>query len=74
MIPYIQKEFNPNIVSSLERLSDIAKEQEEYIQSHTAECYRDICIQEINVTENFEYNKVNGAEIIIDLKKFNVLD
>ena len=74
VIPYIRKEFNPNIVSSLERLSDIAKEQEEYIQSHTAECYRDICIQEINVTEDFEYNKVNGAEIIIDLKKFNDLE
>ena len=32
LIPLIQKEFNPNIVSSLNRMSQIAKEENEYLQ------------------------------------------
>lgn len=74
VVPYIQKEFNSNIISSLERLSDIAKEQEEYLQKQIVEYYKEICIEEINVTNDFEYNKINCAEVIIDLKKFNELE
>ena len=74
VIPYIKEEFNPNIVTTLERLSNIIKEQEEYLQKQTEEFYKTVCIQELNVTENYEYNKSNNAEIIIDLRKFNCLD
>ena len=71
VIPYIQKEFNPNITNSLERLSEIAKEEEEYLVNQTASVFKKICIDEINVTDNFEYNKLNNAEIVINLKEFN---
>lgn len=74
VIPYIEKEFNPNIMNTIERLSDIVKEEEEYLQNQTDKFYKDICVQEINLTQDYEYNKLNNAEIIIDLKKFNSLE
>ena len=32
VIPYIKKEFNPNIIDTLSRLSDLVKEEENYVQ------------------------------------------
>ena len=74
VIPYIQKEFNPNIIETINRLSDIVKEEEQYLQNETEKVYRQICIQESNLTNDYSYNKLNNAEIIIDLKKFNQLE
>ena len=62
VLPYIQKEFNPNIVETLERLSSLAKEQEDYLNCQTELIYEKICISE---KEN---------EIILHLKKFNQLE
>lgn len=62
VLPYIQKEFNPNIVETLERLSSLAKEQEDYLNRQTELIYEKICISE---KEN---------EIILHLKKFNQLE
>ena len=67
VIPYIKNEFNPNIVNSLERLSEIMREQEEFIEEEAEKQYKNILINEIKLNEN-EYNI-----IIIDLKKFNCL-
>ena len=39
VLPYIKEEFNPNIVDTLKRLSDIVKEDEEYLEKQT-ECSR----------------------------------
>lgn len=74
VIPFLKKEFNPSIVSSLQRLSDIVEEEEEYFDKYTEKIYKEICINEINVTKNYEYNRNNSAEITIDLKKFNSLE
>ena len=74
VLPYVQKEFNPNIVTALNRLSDIAKEQEEYLETQTIKNYEKICIEEINLSNNYEQNKSNNAEIILDLKMFNTLE
>ena len=74
VFPYIKQEFNPNIVNAIKRLSDIAKEQEEYLERQTATEYGNLLIEEKNVTCNFEYNKLNNAEIVIDLKSFNLLE
>ena len=74
VFPFIEKEFNPNIVETLNRLSDIVKEQEEFLQKQTAELYQELCVEELNVTQDYAYNKLNNAEIIIDLKKFNDLE
>ena len=67
VIPYIKEEFNPNILNSLDRLSEIMIEQEEYIFQETEIQYKNILINEIKSSEN-EYNI-----IVLDLKKFNKL-
>lgn len=61
LIPYLQKEFNPNILETLNRLSDIAKEEEEYFEQVISKKYEELKIGE------------NEKEIILDLNKFNKL-
>ena len=61
LIPYIKREFNQNIIKTINRLADVATEENEYIQK---------------ITEQ-EYNKISKVEsdvIILDLKKFNNLE
>lgn len=65
VIPYIEKEFNPSIIDSLERLSKIMQEQEEYIQQEVEKQYQKVLIEEIKSAEN-EYNS-----IVLNLKLFN---
>ena len=62
LIPYIKKEFNPNIVIALNRLGSIAKEENDYLNCITKEKFGYILIEK---SEN---------EIVLDLKKFNSLD
>lgn len=61
LIPYLQKEFNPNIIETMNRLSEIATEEEFYFA-------------EI-VDKEYETLKLgnNDTEIILDLKAFNEL-
>ncbi len=63
VIPYIQKEFNPNIIKTLDRLSDIVMGENEYIENQIKIIYEKILIEE----------KPN-QEIRIDLKMFNLLE
>ena len=60
LIPCIKKEFNPNIIEVLNRLSKISREENEYFQKITKKTYKEILIQE-----------ENKKQIILDLKKFN---
>ena len=60
VIPYVRKEFNPNIVHTLERLSDLVKEEEDYIEKQVIDIYNNILIEE------------KDKEILLDLKKFNI--
>lgn len=64
LIPYIEKEFNPNIVNTLNRLSKISREETEYIEKIVEDTYKKILIQE---NQNFEHNSIE-----LDLKKFNL--
>ena len=67
LIPLIEKEFNPNIVSSLNRLSELLTEEDEYIDKVIEEKYKEVLIE-----EHLGNNKVDGKEQIeLDLKKFN---
>ena len=70
VIPYIQKELNPNILKTITRLSEIADEEVKYINKQAEKAYIDICIEE-NIFEENVYNKENKSTIILDLKKFN---
>ncbi len=62
LIPYLKKEYNPNIIQTINRLSDLAKDDEEYFSKIVAQEYETLKIGE------------NEKEIILDLKRFNTLE
>ena len=62
IIPYIKKEFNPNIVNTVSRLSDIVQDEEKYFNKIVENEYKKLIIEETN-----EYIKLNR-------KEFNDLD
>ena len=59
VIPYIKQEFNPNIVQTLSRLSDVAIEEIKYISKQTQKIYQQRVIEK------------EDRQIILNLKKFN---
>ena len=74
LIPYLQKEFNPNIIEGINRLSSIATEEEQYLNKVVKIEYKKLLISE-NTKHNNNIEK--GAEkntIILNLKEFNKLD
>ena len=65
VIPYIKKEFNPNIIETMDRLSILVIEQEEYIQNQVKKIYKELLLE-----ENLQKDKEKDY-IVLDLKKFN---
>lgn len=61
IIPYIKREFNQNIINTINRLSQVAAEENEYIQKKTIQEYKDI-------------STIQDKTIVLDLKKFNNLE
>ncbi len=59
VIPYIKEEFNPNIINTLDRLSKLVCEEDEYIYKQVEKVYKDIKIEKEN------------RQIVLDLKLFN---
>lgn len=59
IIPYIKEEFNPNIINTIDRLSELIKEEDEYLDKVVEYKYNELIIKE------------SQNEIVIDLKKFN---
>lgn len=59
LIPYIEEKFNPNIIETLNRLSNIISLENEYFEQITQKTYKELLIQE------------NNNQIVLDLKKFN---
>ena len=62
VLPYIKKEFNPNIVETIVRLSEVATETEAYIQNKATETYNKLIIEK------------KDNKIVLNLKKFNIED
>ena len=60
LIPYIREHFNPNIIESINRLSDLSKQENEYLEKETKKIYNKILISSKN------------DEIILDLNQFNL--
>ncbi len=84
VIPYVQKEFNPNFIKALIRLSELVKEEEEYVQNQVEIVYKEVLIVEKTkkveeykkITNNYNVDDVNICEdnknyIVLNLKKFN---
>lgn len=59
VIPYIKEEFNPNIIKTLTRLSDLVTEEDEFLVKLTKEIYQKILID------------VEKNTIILNLREFN---
>jgi len=62
VLPYIKEEFNPNILKTLNRLSEVAKEEDDYLSRVTESEYNEIVLEE------------SRSQITLDLKKFNNLE
>ena len=62
VLPYIKKEFNSNIIETMNRLSNLATETDEYIQKQAVEIFKELIIEK------------NSKNIVLDLKKFNSKD
>ena len=59
VIPYIKQEFNPNIIQTMDRLSELVKEEDEYLENTVKKIYKELIIEE------------NEKQFVMDLKGFN---
>lgn len=59
VIPYIKSEFNPNIIETMDRLSQVATEESNYIELQVEKIYQKLLIER------------NQNQIILKLKEFN---
>lgn len=59
LIPLIKEEFNPNIIETIDRLSDLSKKENEYLEEMTIKIYQENLIKE------------EKKEIILKLQGFN---
>lgn len=59
VIPYIKQEFNPNIIQTMDRLSELVKEEDEYLEKTVENKYKELIIEE------------NKQQIVMNLKGFN---
>ena len=59
VIPFIKQEFNPNIIQTMDRLSDLVKEEDEYLEKVVETKYKEYVQQE------------SKTQIVMDLKGFN---
>ena len=88
VVPYIKQEFNPNILKTINRLSEVATEENEYLNKITEETFNKIivgahdCAQQNKNNLKQIANTVGVAAhsdphfegITIDLKQFNNLE
>lgn len=62
VIPYIEKELNPNIIETIDRLSEVVKKEDRYLEKVALDVYDKILI------------KQEPGQIILELKGFNEQD
>lgn len=72
LIPYIQKEFNPNFLKTINRLSEVATEENEYMEQLTKIKFDECCVGAIIDCSLFE--EMTQNQTMLDLKKFNNLE
>ena len=65
VIPYIKQEFNPNILQTLSRLSDVVTEEVEYVDKQTQKIYQQILIEKTDKQISLNLRKFNEQEKII---------
>ncbi len=68
VIPYIKREFNENILKTINRLSEVATEESEYLEKITEKNFNQINVGANNVRPQKNYT------IELNLKEFNKLE
>ena len=82
LIPEIKKEFNPNIIESLNKLSILSRQENKFIQEYAKNIMENELIQTKNEKQNNKVQNSNipkkqiqkNKSIVLNLKKFNQLD
>ena len=62
VLPYIQQEFNPNIIETINRLSVVISEEDRYLQEKTIKIFEKIKLQQAK------------GKLVLNLKEFNRQD
>lgn len=62
LIPTIKQEFNPNIIESLNKMSNILREENDFIEQYVKNMCKTLIVEK------------NDKELTLDLKKFNKID
>lgn len=65
VIPYIQKEFNPNIIETISRLAEVITEEDSYLDKMTKEAYNKILIEQSKEKVVFKLKEFNEQETVI---------
>ncbi len=85
LIPQIKSEFNSNIIESLNKLSMLARQENEFIHNYVDEILNRVLIEkevgkledtnQVRDNKNDITQKVNGSgQLVLNLKKFNEQD
>ena len=68
LIPFLEKEWNPNIIVTLNRLSDLARQENHYLEKQTKQAYEEMLIEEkIKLPQE-------KSSILLSLKKWKEQD
>lgn len=65
VLPYIKKEFNYNIIETINRLSEVATETENYLKNETIKKYNQLKIEEEKNTVILSLKEFNKCDILI---------
>lgn len=65
IVPYLKKEFNPNIITGISRLSNIVKEEQEYLIKETKKAYDEVITDEKENTIIYNVRKFNEKDIVL---------
>ena len=65
VIPYIKKEFNPNIVETLDRLSEVATDESNYINRQVQNTYNKLLVEKTEKQIILKWKEFNLQEKII---------
>ena len=65
VIPYVQKEFNPNIIKTLDRLAQVATEESDFVELQTQKSYEKILVERTEKQITLKLKEFNQQEKVI---------
>lgn len=65
LIPYVKKEYNPNFLKTINRLSEVAIEENEYMEKVTKQTFKEIVVETCKNQITLDLKKFNNLELVI---------